>query len=380
MSDAKRENPLEQRYPRGPRFERAARPERPDIAPPSIAIDPESGVERSFEEAEKYAPGADPRSLGLTMAPEKELVRETVGARAPRILGTFILLTLIVAIGSGIGWRLGYDRAEKEVHEKIMRAQAAEAERNKPKGPRPPESIPSNALEMVDRALKAEQAGDIDGADAALAEIQRLSPTTPGILLRRAKLAVRQGKYLEAEQFLTESVQREERRAEARNLRALLAATKQQWPMAEAMFREAVDADPFDGRTYYALGETLRKQGKLVQAVEALISALRRDHDRADRDLYRFKLDLAQAELDPRGAAAQELLADAKRSYSPPAKLAAAAAALLLVSETKAGVALLERVRNEAPSWLWREVRGDVLFRKLAGDPDVLAVLTSEVR
>lgn len=380
MSEPKRENPLEQRYPRGPRFERAARPERGEIAPPSVAIDPESGVEKSFEETEKYAPGADPRTISLTIAPESHLVRETVGARAPRILGMFVLCLILVAVGGGVGWQFGYNRAEERVREEILRTQAAQAEASKPRGPRLPEAMPSQALDMVERALQAEAAGDLVRADAALAEVQRLSPSTPGVLLRRAKLAVRQGAYLEAEGFLGESVQREERRAEARNLRALLAATKQQWPMAEAMFREAVDADPFDGRTYYAWGETMRKQGKLVQAVESLQGSLRRDHDRADRDLYRFKLDLAQAELDPKSAASQEIVADAKKSYAPPAKLAAAAAVLLLSSDTKGGVALIDRVRSEAPSWLWREMRADILFRKLAGDPEVLAALTSDAR
>ncbi|MBS0657192.1 MAG: hypothetical protein JSR82_02960 [Verrucomicrobia bacterium] len=381
MSDAKRDPSPDPRNLRtGPRFERAVRAERREIAPPAVAVDPETGVEKTFEEGEKYAPGADPRSLALSLAPEKELLRETVGARAPRILGQAILLTLLLAGGAALGWQFGYTRAEKEAAERILRNQAAEAERAKPKGPRAPEALPANGVELVEKALKAEAAGDLATADAVLAEIQQISPTTPGLLLRRAKLAVRRGAYLEAEQFLAESVQREERRAESRNLRALLAATKQEWPMAEAMFREAVDADPFDGRTYYGIGETLRKQGKLTQAVDALQGALRRDHDRADRDLYRFKLDLALAELDPRGTAAQEILADAKKSYAPPAKLAAAAAALLLVADTKGGLALLERVRNEAPSWLWREMRGDVLFRKLAGDPDVLAILTSESR
>lgn len=345
-----------------------------------MAVDPETGVEKTFVEGEKYAPGADPRSLSIALAPEKDLLRESVGARAPRLLGKAILLALLLAAGAAIGWQVGYGRAEKEAAERILRNQAAEAERNRPKGPRAPEALPAGAIDLVEKALRAEAAGDVVGADAILAEIQQISPTTPGILLRRAKLAVRKGAYLEAEQFLAEAVQREERRAEARNLRALLAATKQQWPMAEAMFREAVDADPFDGRTYYGMGETLRKQGKLVQAVEALNGALRRDHDRADRDLYRFKLDLALAELEPRGAAAAEILADAKKSYAPPAKLAAAAAILLLTSDTRGGLALLERVRGEAPAWLWREMRGDVLFRKLAGDPDVLAILTSEVR
>lgn len=380
MSDVKRDPSLDPRAPRGPRFERAARSERREIAPPSVAVDPETGVEKTFVEGEKYAPGADPRSLSIALAPEKDLLRESVGARAPRLLGKAILLALLLAAGAAIGWQVGYGRAEKEAAERILRNQAAEAERNRPKGPRAPEALPAGAIDLVEKALRAEAAGDVVGADAILAEIQQISPTTPGILLRRAKLAVRKGAYLEAEQFLAEAVQREERRAEARNLRALLAATKQQWPMAEAMFREAVDADPFDGRTYYGMGETLRKQGKLVQAVEALNGALRRDHDRADRDLYRFKLDLALAELEPRGAAAAEILADAKKSYAPPAKLAAAAAILLLTSDTRGGLALLERVRGEAPAWLWREMRGDVLFRKLAGDPDVLAILTSEVR
>ncbi len=334
-----------------------------------VAAAPPSGRGRARPAGE-----VDPRSVALAVSQE-EMLRDPIGRRALRTLGRAILLVVVLAAACALAWKLGFERAEKNAHERLMQRQIEEQAKTKPQTPRPPATLAADALAALERALKAEQVGDAVAADAALAEVQTLSPTTPGVLFRRAKFAVRRRDYQAAEGFLAEAAQRGERLGEARNLRALLAATQGQPELAETMFREAADADPFDGRTFYCWGETLRKNGQLLRAVEKLDGALRRDFDRADRGLYELKLAFARLELAPEGEYAREVNAETGKSDLPAPRLAVGAAARLLGGDNAGGAALLARLRPAAPPWLWREILVDPLIRRFGADPAVAAEL-----
>jgi len=71
------------------------------------------------------------------------------------------------------------------------------------------------------------------------------------------------------------------RRAKSTARRAALLAEKQDWPAAEAAYREAVAADPEYAEGWNGLGHTLAKQNRPDEALDAYDEALRIEPDHA---------------------------------------------------------------------------------------------------
>ena len=79
-------------------------------------------------------------------------MRDPIGRRVLRTLGRAILLVVVLAATGACAWKLGFERAEKNAHERLMQRQIEEQAKTKPQAPRAPAALALRIREAVSTA------------------------------------------------------------------------------------------------------------------------------------------------------------------------------------------------------------------------------------
>jgi Tfp pilus assembly protein PilF len=136
----------------------------------------------------------------------------------------------------------------------------------------------SNIVSAFYVGLAALQVGDDLRAESKLAEVTRLAPSEPAGWANWGALALRQRDFDAAAQRLERARDLAPRNAHIRNLLGVLESSRGRSAQAIASLRKAVELDPRDLRSSYALAQEIERQGgsrseaEFQQVIEAILA------------------------------------------------------------------------------------------------------------
>ena len=164
-------------------------------------------------------------------------------------------------------------------------------------------------LDAANRALKAERGRDYQAARTIYEEMINRQEPMPWAEYRLALLLLHQGDLLQTEIHLNRAVLAGDDVADCSLLRASLAGMNGNYADVSTQLAAAVRAQPFNAKFCFCWGESLRRAGRLTEAIERLTQTLDRPDNAAARELYLFKLRLAKVESGGDGAFDAEVAA-----------------------------------------------------------------------
>lgn len=151
---------------------------------------------------------------------------------------------------------------------------------------------------LIDQAMAAEQASDFKKARELLEKVRDSGEHIHGLAYQIAQLAVFANDSTKAVSLLNDALNDGEELASAYNLRATMAARIN--PSREASandYETATKVDPFDARTFFYWGASLRRAGKFQAALIRQRQALDRLREPTAEGLYRLAIRLTLIEL-----------------------------------------------------------------------------------
>ncbi len=248
------------------------------------------------------------------------------------------------------------------------------------KAPPSQESIrwsPEN-LAQLDRALQADQAGDVPSALRLGTALRRTAGALPGLETYLALLNARASRLSDAQATLVGQLAKSPEGwplVEIDDAMGFTFARQRHFLQASSAFQEAALAMPFAPESFRLWGESLRRQGSLQNAIAALQEALVRYPVGAlefagAREYVAYKIRLAQIEADQ----------DADIGSSLPARLAAQPSGYWLLTEAAFALqhgddpraaAALQKAQAVLPPADFDHLLGDYFFRSYAGRPAI---------
>ena len=246
--------------------------------------------------------------------------------------------------------------------------------------PPPPPAWRAPTMEVLDRALAADQAGDLKLASKLVAELAAAEPHLPGLARYFANLETRAGNFIAAENGLLALGNAGRELPQVLYLRAFNVARQRRFDDASKLLLSSLALDPLPADPLYQMAELLRRQGKLTDAVIVARQALLRVRPGSgvSRPTIALKLRLAQIE-DGQTAEVETALAEAMRSppVSPEWMFTAAALGLqrgnVAVAAEWLGKAQGILPRDEFNGWV-----DDYFFRQHGTAPELAAFRVSD--
>lgn len=229
------------------------------------------------------------------------------------------------------------------------------------------------ALASVDEAAAAQRTGDWNRVDALLEQASREAGPrgVPGLLFRRAEVAVRRGDLNTANALAQRALETGQDVSKAYALRAVVAQRSNRPDAALPMLEAASRADPFESRYLFYQAQSLRTQGKLQEAASRIRRALDRVEDPVLAENYRHTLRLTQVELGESHVFAEELARRLAEPNPAPDWLVAAGARECQAGRLKEGAEFLRRAFAAGGPGYAAGRLGDVFFRALADRPEM---------
>lgn len=249
-------------------------------------------------------------------------------------------------------------------------APAAEATAAASPTPTPvPEAVQALG-EGIDLQLGREPEKALEKFGEALAKDENLK----GVRYQMAVAAYQAGDNAKAAEVARECIAQEEAVADAHILLGTMAARDGDHATASTEFAAAVEAEPANAMALYNWSESLRTEGKPVEALEKLAQAMSRN---PGEPLYALKQRLARIEA---GDGLDQLVAETQTQVQldPPAGdwLLTAAAIDLSRGQSASAAQMLEGARrNMQPILFVGILQEDPLFRKYKDDPAVAPFL-----
>ena len=251
-------------------------------------------------------------------------------------------------------------------------APAAEATGEASASPTPtpdPEALKTLG-EGIDLQLTREPDKALEKFGEALAQDENLK----GVRYQMAVAAYQAGDNAKAAELARECIAQKEAVADAHILLGTIAARDGDHATASTEFAAAVEAEPANAMALYNWSESLRTEGKPVEALEKLSQAMSRN---PGEPLYALKQRLARIEA---GDGLDQLVAEtqAQVQLDPPAGdwLLTAAAIDLSRGESASAAQMLEGARqNMQPILFVGILQEDPFFRKYKDDPAVAPFL-----
>lgn len=235
--------------------------------------------------------------------------------------------------------------------------------------------LSEQALQVANEGLRAEHAGDVDGArkiyETALSKHVELA----GINYRLALLAVQRNDRLEAEQRLERSTLDGESVADCCYVLARLAADKGDYEEMGHQFQRATHAQPFVGKYFFYQGEATRRQGQPQAAATAFEQALDRPYTAESGDLYLFKARLAKVEYGHDDAFNAELASHLKQTPVAGEWMLLAAAQELDHQAYADAAEHLRLAADRLPSTVYSAYTHDYFFQGFAKRSEVMSLL-----
>ena len=224
------------------------------------------------------------------------------------------------------------------------------------------------AERKVAQAVEAQNRGWLVSSRKLLEEAAAMNPNTPGLKFQRALQELHEGHPRRAAAFARASLVAGQKAADSRTLLGLLALRDKDLPEAERQMREAIAAEPENGRGYYNLSEVLRWQNRPREALEQLETAQKLQ---PGDPVLPLKIRLTHLEIGerltfirPKNAAGVE---------RPDASWILTEAALALRGgKFEKAEALLDQARNELdPGFFYPLLKEDHFFQSYKSEPNL---------
>lgn len=223
-----------------------------------------------------------------------------------------------------------------------------------------------SAERKVARATEAQNRGWLVTSRKLLEEAASLNPDTPGLKFQRALQELREGHPRKAAAFARASLVAGQKIADSRTLLGLLALRDKDLPEAERQMRDAIAADPENGRGYYNLSEVLRWQGRPREALVQLETAQKKQ---PNDPVLPLKIRLTHLEIGERLTFIRPKSAGG--SDRPDASWILTEAALALRGgKIEKAQALLDQARGELdPGFFYPLLQEDHFFQAYKAEP-----------
>lgn len=249
-------------------------------------------------------------------------------------------------------------------------APAAEATAEASPTPTPDPAAVQALGEGIDLQLGREPEKALEKFGEALSKDENLK----GVRYQMAVAAYQAGDNAKAAEIARECIAQQEAVADAHILLGTIAARDGDHAAASTEFAAAVEAEPANAMALYNWSESLRSDGKPVEALEKLSQAMNRN---PGEPLYALKQRLARIEA---GDGLDQLVAETQTQVQldPPAGdwLLTAAAIDLSRGESASAAQMLEGARQSMQPILFVGIlQEDPLFRKYKDDPAVAPFL-----
>ena len=236
------------------------------------------------------------------------------------------------------------------------------------------------SIEILQRAVAADRAGDLKAATTLLSDLAASQPNLPGLERYRADLLVREGNFLGAEMMMLAQVNAGREVAQSQYVRAFNAARQRHFDDAARYLEASIAQNPLSADSFYQLGELMRRQGKFAEAVDYDKQALlrvRATHGIAPA-LIAMKSRLAQIEAG-QVAEAEAALAAARKTPPLAAEWLFTAAALSLQKGDRAAAAeALTKAREMMPREEFNAWIEDYYFRAQTDKPELAGLRPGE--
>lgn len=243
-------------------------------------------------------------------------------------------------------------------------------------GPAPEQEISEEALKLANLVLEAMQQGDFKRASDVLAQAQKQAVTLPGLYYQAALLAFNQGKSMEADNFLEQSIRANEAVPDCWYLRAnTLFYTEGGPAQAAEAFEQAVAAAPFNPRSYFFRAECLRRNGNAAAAVTQFQQALRCRPNSTDTELILFKIGLTKIESNTDVIFKTELHDRLAQEPVSGDTLLLAAADAISRNEFAEAAGFFKRAALVLPPRIFQARVRDYVFQAQVKQPDIAGVL-----
>jgi tetratricopeptide (TPR) repeat protein len=228
----------------------------------------------------------------------------------------------------------------------------------------PPAEEANSAERKVELAVEAQNRGWLVSARKLLEEAAAADPNTPGLKFYRALQELREGHPRRAAAFARSSLAAEQKVADCRTLLGLVALRDKDFAEAERQMREAIAADPENGRGYYNLSEVLRWQGRPREALEQLELAQQKQ---PGDPVLPLKIRLTHIEVGDR----LTFVRPKTDSSAPDASWTLTEAALALRGgKIEKAAALLDQARRELPpAFFFPLLKEDHFFQTYKSEP-----------
>lgn len=223
-----------------------------------------------------------------------------------------------------------------------------------------------SAERKVQQAAEAMNRGWLVSSRKLLEEASAIDPDAPGLKFQRALQELSDGHPRRAAAFARASLNSNQKVADSRTLLGLIALRDKDYPEAEKQMRDAIAADPENGRGYYNLSEVLRWQGKPREALSQLEIAQKKQ---PDDPVLPLKIRLVNIEIGDRLTFVKPKTDDSGKPESPSWVLTEAALALKGGKIDKAAE-LLEQARIALPPEFFYPLLGeDHFFQTYKSEP-----------
>lgn|GEM_PF-4349431 len=220
------------------------------------------------------------------------------------------------------------------------------------------------AAHKVQLAAEAQNRGWLVSARKLLEEAAAINPDTPGLRFHRALQELHEGHPRRAAAFARASLSAGQNVADCRTLLGLLAMRDKDFAEAEYQMREAIAADPENGRGYYNLSEVLRWQGRPREALAQLEQAQKKQ---PGDPVIPLKIRLTQIET---GERLTFIRPKNDSSPSDPAWTLTEAALALRGGRIDKAVTLLDQARDELPpAFFYPLLKEDHFFQTYKSEP-----------
>ncbi len=322
-------------------------------------------------------PGTQPAAITI---PQQKRRRRHGRGRDTRPLTSrswFIFTSLLLCIGAAVyaGFWIYQLDANRSRTLKQGSGAAAKGASAMIKLPTPEER--QQAAGLIDEALAARAAGEIDRTYELFRKIQKEYPWVRGIALETAVMLLPAKRSAEALAFANESVQSGDDLAASHVAIGLIAQNERKFDSAVMSFETAHYLDPFSADILFYWSEALREMGRSAEALKKLEAAIARSASESSLYLFRLKHRLAQLEVDGLKldkAKIEQIL----QSADLPAEDYLATAALTLEAKDIATTAeLLTRAGARLPPMFFRFLLNDPVFSTAPNHPEIVNAVSN---
>jgi tetratricopeptide (TPR) repeat protein len=241
-------------------------------------------------------------------------------------------------------------------------------------------------LAQLDRILAADQAGDLDTADQLAKSLKVVAGPLPGLESYLGILVARRQKYADAQSMLNRLVTPTVFGAQLAAIDDAMGFTytrQRHFSQASQEFKHSTRAEPFAAESFRLWAESLRREGRMPEAIAEFKQALDRYpigslECAENREYVEYKIRLSQIEgglpVDSRKETADRIATADSTGYW----FLTDAAAALQQGDDPTAAAALQKAKDSLPGPLFELLLADYFFRNYSTREDLAAFFAAQ--